>query len=332
MEIVKLKKQSKTPKYRQIIASIENAIVKGDLQKGDKLPSLNVIKNKHSLSRDTVLTAFNDLKNRGIINSVVGKGFYVSSVDVKLQQKIFVLFDELNSFKEDLYNAFLSNLGSHIDVEIYFHHFNINVFNKLINENAGNYSSYVIMPANLKNTHNSIQNLPKDKVFILDQIHEDLTGYPAIYQNFEKDIFTGLETVLKKLVDYEKLILLYNDDKQPKGILNGFLKFCKQYNLQSEILESLQDRKPNKGEIFIILDDKNLIRVIKKIKEEQLILAKDVGIISVNDTILKEVVENGITTISTDFNLMGKKLAEMILNDDKIKVENPSRLILRKSL
>jgi DNA-binding transcriptional regulator YhcF (GntR family) len=330
--IVKLKKESKTPKYRQIIASIENAIVKGDLQKGDKLPSLNVIKNKHSLSRDTVLTAFNDLKNRGIINSVVGKGYYVSSVDVKLQQKIFVLFDELNSFKEDLYNAFLTNLGSHIEVEIYFHHFNINIFNKLINDNIGNYSSYVIMPANLKNTQDSIKNLPKDKVFILDQIHEDLNEYPAVYQNFEKDIFTGLESVLEKLLHYKNLILLYNDDKQPKGILDGFLLFCKQYNLQHKVLDSLNDRKPKNGEIFIILDDKNLIRVIKKIKEEQLILAKEVGIISVNDTILKEVVENGITTISTDFNLMGKKLAQMILNDEKIKVENPSRLILRKSL
>ena len=332
MAIVKLKKESKTPKYKQIIASIENAIVKGDLQKGDRLPSLNSIKNKHSLSRDTVLTAFNDLKNRGIINSVVGKGFYVSSVDVKLQQKIFVLFDELNSFKEDLYNAFLNDLGKDAEVEIYFHHFNIDVFNKLINDNIGNYSSYVIMPANLKNTHISIKNLPQDKVFILDQIHKDLKGYPAVYQNFEKDIFIGLQGLLDKLDHYKKIIILYNDDKQPKGILNGFLKFCKQHNLHNEVLKSLADRKPKIGEIFIILDDKSLIRVIKKIKEAQLILAKDVGIISVNDTLLKEVVENGITTISTDFNLMGKKLAEMILNDEKIKVENPSRLIIRKSL
>ena len=188
------------------------------------------------------------------------------------------------------------------------------------------------MPANLKNTQDSIKNLPNDKVFILDQIHEDLNEYPAVYQNFEKDIFTGLESVLEKLLHYKNLILLYNDDKQPKGILDGFLSFCKQYDLQHEVLDSLNDRKPKNGEIFIILDDNSLIRVIKKIKKEQLILAKDVGIICVNDTILKEVVENGITTISTDFNLMGKKLAQMILNDEKIKVENPSRLILRKSL
>jgi DNA-binding transcriptional regulator YhcF (GntR family) len=332
VQIVKLNKDSKTPKYKQIIASIESAIVKGDLQKGDKLPSLNAIKNRHSLSRDTVLTAFNELKNRGIINSVVGKGYYVSSVDVKLQQKIFVLFDELNSFKEDLYNAFLNSLGNHVEVEIYFHHFNIHVFNKLIKDNIGNYSAYVIMPANLENTKAAIQNLPSDKVYILDQFQEELGEYPAIYQNFEKDIYEGLSAVLEKIIKHDKLILLYPKERQPKGILRGFDSFCNQYNINHEVVDSLKNRTPVKDEVYVVLDDRNLIRIIKKIKEEKLILGKDIGVISVNDTMLKEIVEGGITTISTDFNLMGERLATMILNKEHIKIENPSRLILRKSI
>ena len=81
-----------------------------------------------------------------------------------------------------------------------------------------------------------------------------------------------------------------------------------------------------------MLDDKNLIRIIKKIKEQNLVIAKDIGIISFNDTLLKEVVEDGITTISTDFKIMGKKLATMILNNTTKKIENPSSLIIRKSL
>jgi DNA-binding LacI/PurR family transcriptional regulator len=84
--------------------------------------------------------------------------------------------------------------------------------------------------------------------------------------------------------------------------------------------------------LYLVLDDKNLIRIIKKIKENKLILAKDIGIISFNDTMLKEVVEDGITTISTDFNLMGERLAQMILNNEQVKIENSSSLILRKSI
>jgi DNA-binding transcriptional regulator YhcF (GntR family) len=332
MEVILLDENSRIPKYKQIVSSIETAIVSGLLKKGDVLPSLNTIKNKHSLSRDTVLTAFNELKNRGIIYSVVGKGYYVFSENVVVKQKIFLLFDELNSFKEDLYNSFLKNLGDHIQVDIFFHHFNDVVFSKLINDNIGDYNYYIIMPANLENTLHTIQGLPKEKVYILDQIHADLDAYPAIFQNFEKDIFNGLSSGLKKILDYQKLVLLFSDKTQPKGILIGLESFCKQHTIEYEVIKSIENRILEIGEIYIVLEDRNLIRILKKINESKFILAKDIGIISYNDTLLKEVVANGITTISTNFNFMGERLAAMILNNEQIKVENPSNLIIRKSI
>ena len=332
MEIVTIKDKSGTPKYKQIVVSIENAIIKGTLKKGDKLPSLNSIKNQHSLSRDTVLTAFNELKTRGIIQSIVGKGYYVTSEDVDVNQKIFLLFDEFNSFKEDLYNSFLNGMGDNVQVDIFFHHFNTDVFTKLINDNAGDYSYYIIMPANLKGTKNVINRLPNDKVYILDQMHLELIDYPSIHQNFKKDIYQGLQAGLKQIKNYKKVILLYTEERQPKGILDGFNLFCKHNNIQSEIIDTLKDRALSKGELYILLDDKNLIRIIKQIKEEQLTLVQDIGIISYNDTLLKEIVEGGITTISTNFNLMGQRLAEMILNNEFAQIENPNSLIIRKSL
>lgn len=331
MKIVSLKKSS-VPKYKQIVNSIEFAILNGKLKKGDKLPSLNVVKDEHKLSRDTVLNAFNELKTRGIIHSVVGKGYFVSTEDILVKKKIFLLFDELNSFKEDLYNSFIENLGDNCQVDIFFHHFNEDVFHKLINDNNGNYSSYIIMPANLNNLQRTVNNLPKENVYILDQKHPELLEYPIIYQNFEKDIFNGLSEALIKLKKYKKLVLLFPKEKQPKGILKGFQLFCDTNNFTSEVISSSQNRTPKKGEVYFVLDDKNLIRIIKKIKENNLQIYKDIGVISYNDTLLKEVVADGITTISTDFNLMGKSLAQMILNKKHARIENPSTLILRKSL
>ncbi|GAA4237829.1 GntR family transcriptional regulator [Postechiella marina] len=330
--MIKIKKEIGLPKYKQIIKSVENAIVSGKLQKGDRLPSINSIKNTHSLSRDTVLTAFNELKNRGIIQSVVGKGYYVSSENVNVEQKIFLLFDELNSFKEDLYNTFLESLGDNIQVDIFFHHFNDALFNKLIHDNLGDYNYYIIMPANLKNTNISIQNLPEDKVYILDQVHDDLKQYPAIYQNFEKDIYTNLDKAKNLIKKYNKLILIWPEAKQPVGMKLGFEMYCTKNKLDFEVIDALKERTPKVGDLYIIPDDKSLLRVIKKMKREKLKLSKDIGVISYNDTLLKEIVENGITTISTDFNAMGKRLAEMILNKEQLQIENPNNLIIRNSL
>jgi len=332
MSVISVKKKTGTPKYKQIIASIEDAILSGTLKKGDQLPSLNSVRDTHQLSRDTVLMAFNELKTRGIIQSVVGKGYYIINESIEVTQKIFLLFDELNSFKEDLYNAFINHLDENIRVDIFFHHFNNDIFGKLIYENIGAYNYYVIMPANLKNTKLVIEKLPKEKVYILDQTHPELSEYSGIYQNFEKDIFNNLNKALPLIKNYKKLILLFSEDIQPQGMLKGFDKFCKSNEIESEIVNSLQNRNLNKGEVYVIPDDKNLLRIIKKIKEVQLTLSKDIGIISYNDTLLKEIVEGGITTISTDFHIMGERLAKMILNKEQLQIENTNTLILRNSL
>lgn len=332
MEIVTIKDASGTPKYKQVVASVERAIIKGTLKKGDKLPSLNNLKTKHSLSRDTILAAFNELKTRGIIQSIVGKGYYVMSEDINVQQKVFLLFDEFNSFKEDLYNSFLTGMGENVQVDIFFHHFNYDVFNKLISDNTGDYSYYVIMPANLNGTEKVIKRLPKNKVYILDQTHQELSQYPSVHQNFKEDIYQGLQEGLSLIKNYKKIILLFSEKKEPKGILEGFNLFCSTENIQSEIIDTFENRELTKGDVYIILDDKNLIKVIKKIKEANLTIAKDIGVISYNDTLLKEIVADGITTISTNFNFMGKRLAQMILDNEFAQIENPNKLILRKSL
>ncbi|WP_218599788.1 GntR family transcriptional regulator [Polaribacter sp. NJDZ03] len=330
--MVEIKKKIGIPKYKQIINAIENAIENGLLKKGDQVPSINTIKNNNKLSRDTVLMAFNELKHRGIIESIVGKGYYVLSEDINVHQKIFLLFDELNSFKEDLYNSFLENLNDTIQVDIFFHHFNKTIFKKLIKDNAGGYNYYVIMPANLENTGKSIQLLPDDKVYILDQVPEDLMAYPSIYQNFEKVIYENLNKASELILKYHKINLIFSEEKQPKGLLKGFIRFCKQNLIPFEILSNVKEEPLIKGELYVLLDDKSLLRIIKKMKSQNMTLVNDIGVISYNDTLLKEIVEGGITTITTDFNEMGKRLAKMILNKEQGKIENLNKLIIRNSI
>jgi len=87
-----------------------------------------------------------------------------------------------------------------------------------------------------------------------------------------------------------------------------------------------------KGTVYLTLDDQDLIYLIKSIKESSFEITRDIGIISYNDTMLKEVVADGITTISTDFELMGTALASMILKNETASLHNPSRLISRNSI
>lgn len=179
MEIVKLK-NSKNLKYEQTIAYIYSAIVNGILIKKDKSDTLNAKKKKHLPSRNTILIAFNKLKNRGIIRLILDSKYCVSFIDVKLELKLFVLFDKLNDFKEDLYNTFLIRLGQQIKVAICIHQFKIEAIRKLINDPIVNYSSSEIIPENLESTIVTLQNSPYNKGPILNQIRQELKKYFAI--------------------------------------------------------------------------------------------------------------------------------------------------------
>lgn len=135
-----------------------------------------------------------------------------------------------------------------------------------------------------------------------------------------------------QLSKYQKLILIFPGFKEPVGMVEGFEKFCNDYSFRNEIIANFENRIIQKGEVFIIPSDRDLVNVLEQSKIQNLKIVKDFGIISYNDTPLKKVVENGITTISTDFTKMGKLLANMILENRKEQIENESTLIIRNSL
>ncbi|AWG21597.1 transcriptional regulator [Flavobacterium faecale] len=332
MKVITIENNSGIPKYKQIIFSIEKAIKNGLLKKDDKLPSINKVCLEFSFSRDTVLQAYDELKKRGIIYAILGKGYYIKSTQVSIQQKIFLLFDELNIFKEDLYNSILFNIGKDAQVDIFFHHFNPTVFNKLVDDANGNYTKYIIMPTNLPQASSFIKTLPVNDVYILDQTNEDLKSYPAVYQNFAKNIYEGLQKGKSKLKKYNKLIMIFPGFKEPVEMKIGFEKFCFDHSFAHEVISTFKNREIQKGEVYIIPNDRDLVSVIEKSKTQSLLLGKDFGVISYNETPLKKIVENGITTISTNFEVMGKIVAQMALSDKKEQIENGFSLISRSSL
>lgn len=332
MKVIAIDKNSNVPKYKQIVLAIEIAIVEKRLSKNDKLPSVNKISIEFSISRDTVLLAYNELKKRGIIYAILGKGYYVKSVEFSFEQRYFLLFDELNVFKEDIYNAFLETIDNKAQIDIFFHHFNVEMFKKLVNESNGNYSKYIIMPTNLKDIASTIRSLPMNDVYILDQTNSELKDFPSVHQNFIKDIYNALVKGRERLKKYEKLILIFPGFKEPIGMVDGFQKFCVEFKFKHQVVTSFDAVKINKGEVFIIPNDRHLVEVIEQSKIQNMQLGSDFGIISYNDTPLKKIVENGITTISTDFTEMGRLLANMVLSNEKRNIENSSKLILRSSL
>jgi DNA-binding transcriptional regulator YhcF (GntR family) len=74
MKIIDIQNNQGIPKYKQIIASIEKTIEKGHLIKDEKLPSINNVCLEFSLSRDTVIQAYEELKKEVLYTLFWAKG------------------------------------------------------------------------------------------------------------------------------------------------------------------------------------------------------------------------------------------------------------------
>ena len=106
-----------------------------------------------------------------------------------------------------------------------------------------------------------------------------------------------------------------------------------QNNFKGEVLEEINElTEILPKEAYIVIEESDLSNLIKKSRNNHLQIGKDVGIISYNDSPLKEILLDGITVVTTDHNRMGETAARMILENIKEKIKNPFVLIRRGSL
>jgi DNA-binding transcriptional regulator YhcF (GntR family) len=333
--VIKIDKSLNIPVYQQIINSVLAHIEDGSLEIGSQLPSINHVANDYHLARETVVKAFKALQKQGIIIPVHGKGYYISSLQFEVQNRIFVLFDTFSSYKEVIFNAIREHAGTNAFIDMYFHHYNFRVFERTIADSVGKYQSYVIMPMEHDRLGDVLKVIPSDRLFLLDIKPSDpLVTYPGVFQNFEEDIFETLNSLSGLCGKYSKLILVFRNQitDPPAGIVKGFNRFCRNNHFGSLILRtSLKKRKPAKGEAYVVIDDEDLVYLVEEAQRLGLRPGIDVGLISYNETPLKKIAACGISVLSTDFAVMGKQIAEMVTGRKNEVIYNPFRFIDRGS-
>jgi len=323
-------------KYMQLADHINGLIESDQLHIGDRLPSLKQLEKELGTSKETLLKGLNHLLEKGIIESVYRKGYYVKKKSVDHTYRVFLLLDKMNVMRDQFYHTLFDELQRVADVDIYFHHHNFKVFENLIRENLSNYTHFVVTTF-LKEDPTDILNLiPAQKRIIIDYNQPNLAGtYSCIFQDYEHDLFDGLTQLKDQLSNYKKLILIApHEATHARHVVDGFLRFCMEQNYRYTIEHEVEPASFKKGNAYITFSryDTDDVALIKLTRSKGYKLGQDIGLISYNDTAVKEILEDGITVISTDFEAMGKAVSQAILNKETVVARNPTRVIVRNSL
>src|SRR5690606_500719 len=94
---------SATPKYMQVAKAILRAVYEDRIKKNETLPSINEVRFSLDISRDKLAKSYRHLKQRGIIGSVPGKGFFVKSNEMHKRYKVLLLLNKMSEHKKVMY-------------------------------------------------------------------------------------------------------------------------------------------------------------------------------------------------------------------------------------
>lgn len=316
-------------KVKQLSDIISQDIMLGKYETDSSLPSINCLSKTYNVSRDTVFKAFSDLREKGIIDSTPGKGYYV----INRKKNILLLLDEYSAFKNTLYNSFVKNLSQSYRVDLWFHQYNERIFNTIMKDSIGKYNYYVVMNFDNEKFSPLLNKITPSRLLLLDFGKFEKGSYSYICQDFDKAFYDALVQLSDRICKYRKIVFLFPENSMhPKSSIACFNMFCNDYEIVSEVVNGEEIEAVEKDVVYVVIKQTDVVDIIKKSRLEGLVCGKDFGLIAYNETPAYEVIDVGITSLSIDWKAMGVKAAKFITEGGCIKEYLSTDVHVRKSV
>lgn len=332
-KIQELESVNQYSKHEQLVQGVINAIDDKLVVRGNMLPSVNSMVKELGYSSKTIVKAYKELIDRGIIESKNRRGYFVVNEATNQTMRIALMLYAFHPIQETFYNSFRMALGEDIQLDVFFHHSNIDIFETILSKIRGRYGMYVVAAIPNKKTKKLLESIPMNRLLLVDRFEQLQGSYSHVTQEFENSTYSALEELLTPIKSFGSIELFYRSNSDhPQEIQKAFKNFLKDFKVKGKISPHYIPGSVKKGTVYFTISDGDLWRILKDCKEQGLEVGRDVGILSNSNDPVKEIICDGITTNSIDFSLMGQCAAEFIQNRQEIQITIPTVLIRRKSL
>lgn len=320
-------------KSEQIVASVTESIRCGKFVSGKAIPSINSTAAKFGVARKTVVRAYSKLKNAGLIESRPKTGYFVINKKPNTKLKVLLIVHSFDGHWETLYNSFREKVNNYCEIEIYFHHYNSSVLELIINRNVTDYDLFIISSFNHSRIKSIIGRIPAYKVLIISRNDRLGENYNFIIQDFYEGTYQALCQAHAHIKKYSGINLVFPEKEgHSETLKTGFLKYCEEFQLKNQVFNLLSEHEIKKGVAYLIINDNDLIHLLNVCKKRSWQLGKDIGILSYNETPLKQVIRDGISVITCNFNMMAEEMASFIKEQKSVHKIIPIEFVERNSL
>lgn len=338
LKILSVEEHSVVPKHVQISNAYLRAIENGTIIHGDVLPTSKALASALHISPKLVERIYVALKEQNVFIRVPRKISYTVPAEFPVKEKLIVLFNIFSGPEKLIFDNFAHALTGRYIIDFHVYNNEYKSFQQIVTAALKmKYLKFVIIPSFKDNDNKGyeiINTIPKEKLVIIDQLDSRIKGeFNAVYEDFEKDIYQGLNQLNEQLSKYSTIKLLYPDNcHYPREIIDGFSKYCLEHAFEHSIFTSIDAEVIEQNVVYLCLDENDLILFVDKVLRTVFQIGADIGVVSYHDTLVKKFIRKGITTISIDLRGMGSIAAEMVRSNEIKKTLVPCTVISRPSL
>ena len=240
-------------KHEQLVNGVIEAIDSGVLEVGDQLPTINQMVGELGFARKTIVKAYEELKSRGLVESKKLKGYFIISQETKVILKVALLMFSFQRYQQDFYDTFRKELGNHFQIDVFFHHNNVSVFETVLHNISGKYGMYVVAPIPDPTIQPLLMSIDSRKLLIIDRYLPMPDAYSYISQEFEISTYATLLQLLPLIRKYKEFVLYLPDSSDhPIGIVNGFQKFISDFEITGKTQNDYKDGSVKQGSLYFL--------------------------------------------------------------------------------
>jgi DNA-binding LacI/PurR family transcriptional regulator len=202
----------------------------------------------------------------------------------------------------------------------------------IVLRHINSYDLYVISSFDHPRIPSVIGRIPAGKVLIISRNDRLGESYNTIVQDFNRGTYEALAPAAEEIRAFDEFIMCFPPASgHSETLKEGFERFCTDFSIRYRIMENMNELVTGKRKLFLVIDDCDLIRLLRICKIRGWIPGVDVGVISYNESPLKEVIRDGITVISGNFRIMASEMAAFVSQRSAVHKTVPFQLIRRNS-
>ncbi|WP_186578546.1 GntR family transcriptional regulator [Aquibacillus kalidii] len=348
------------PKYKKIKNKIKSEILEGLIAPNQKISSESMMMERFNVSRHTVRLAVGELVSEGWLHREQGSGTYSTDIanfqdknhTIHSQKSIAVMTTYISEY---IFPTIIRGAESYLSEKGY----NVSIFNtnndhdqeKRVLESilSGHYQGIIIEPTRSASRNPNLNyyiSLEKQGIpyVMINAKYDELDPYSVVVDD-ERGGYIQAEYLIKQ--GHREIIGIYkSDDAQGQKRLKGYIKAHRNYgvplnpkNIVTFTTETERD-KPIKDVRLLLsstrdrptaiacYNDQLLIYLLDIFRENNIKVPEDISVIGYDDTILAEISEVKLTSISHPKSELGSVAARMIVDLIEGKKEVASKVYI----